>query len=105
MRDGLDPAPGEVLVPHLLRGDYMEAVPNAFRRGVNVPFRAQGRCRDPEHLLLQEPWHEFGRNAFVRHNAVSRTDSSGEAVDIALRPSLGAKEPCSINPSARLEYL
>ena len=65
MRDGLNAAAGEVLVPHAGWGDVVEGVAHALGRDVDVCLGAQGCGRDPEHFLLEHPWDELGGYGLV----------------------------------------
>ena len=85
MRDGLDAAAGEVLVPHAGRGDVVEGVAHALGRDVDVSLGAQGRGGDPEHFLLQHPWDELGRYGLVelahRELLAERAHWGGQGAD------------------------
>lgn len=65
MGDGLDAAAGQVLVPDAGGGDDMEGVAHALGGDVHMRLGTQGRGRDPEDFLLQQPWDDLGRDGFV----------------------------------------
>lgn len=81
VRDGLISAAAKVHVPEGLVVDQPE-VEAPFRRDIDVPRRRERRSGHPEHLLLEDPFHQvFGdRLKKLAHAVVVlRLSSSGVA--------------------------
>ena len=50
---------GKIFVPHATRAFDMKRPFTAFRRDVDESVAVEGCRRDPEHVLLQDPWYEI----------------------------------------------
>lgn len=81
MGDGLDAAAGQVLIPDTGGGDDMEGVAHALGRDVHMRLGTQGRGRDPEDFLLQQPRDDLGRDGFVE---LAHTAATGARVPVGV---------------------